>query len=239
MTNMQAEVNVHQKEIEKFGNKAQDWWDPQGELSTLHAVNPLRVDFIRRYTDLDRRTIVDVGCGGGILSESLAYSGGDVLGIDLSDDLVQVAERHAEGTGLTLAYRRISAEALAAERPESFDVVTCMEMLEHVPDPESVVHSCARLARPGATLFFSTLNRNLKSYLMAIVGAEYLLRMIPRGTHQFDTFIRPSELCQWGRRAGLELLGFQGIGYNPLSKRFVPGDDLSVNYLAAFLRPES
>jgi len=160
-----------------------------------------------------------------------------VLGIDLSADVLQAAENHAQESGLNLSYRRISAEELAEERAGRFDVVTCMEMLEHVPEPESVVRSCARLTRPGGRVFFSTLNRNLKSYLQAIVGAEYLLRMIPRGTHRFDTFIRPSELCQWARNAGLELLGFRGIAYNPLSKRFTLGDDLSVNYLAAFQRP--
>lgn len=234
---MQAEVNVHRAEIEKFGNKARDWWNPQGELSTLHAVNPLRVNFIRRHGDLHGKEVVDVGCGGGILSEALAYAGGHVLGIDLSPELVHTAELHAAESGLSLTYREVSAEELAVERPESFDVVTCMEMLEHVPEPESVVRSCAKLLRPGGSVYFSTLNRNLKSYLMAIVGAEYLLRMIPRGTHQFETFIRPSELCRWARRAGLELRGFEGIGYNPISKQFQTGDDLSVNYLAAFFRP--
>lgn len=236
ITKMQSGTNVHQHEIEKFGSKAHDWWDPQGDLRTLHAVNPIRVQFVGRYVDLNGKEVVDVGCGGGILSEALAYNGGTVLGIDLSTDLLLAAEQHASGSGLALTYRSVSAEQLAAERPESFDVVTCMEMLEHVPDPESVVQSCARLARPGAMLYFSTLNRNLKSYLMAIVGAEYVLRMIPRGTHRFDTFIRPSELCQWGRRAGLELRGFEGIAYNPMSKQFGPTDDLSVNYLAAFQR---
>lgn len=234
---MQAEANVHRAEIEKFGSKARDWWNPQGELNTLHAVNPLRVKFIRQYDDLKGKDVVDVGCGGGILSEALAYAGGHVLGIDLSRELVRAAELHAAESGLDLTYREVSAEQLAEERPEGFDVVTCMEMLEHVPEPASVVTSCARLVKPGGSVYFSTLNRNLKSYLMAIVGAEYVLRMIPRGTHQFDTFIRPSELCQWARRAGLELRGFQGIGYNPVSKQFRAVDDLSVNYLAAFYRP--
>jgi 2-polyprenyl-6-hydroxyphenyl methylase/3-demethylubiquinone-9 3-methyltransferase len=161
-----------------------------------------------------------------------------VLGIDLAGQLVEVAAAHGRDAGLSLQYRQVSAEDLAAECPETFDVVTCMEMLEHVPEPESIVISCARLAKPGGTVFFSTLNRNLKSYLMAIVGAEYLLRMIPRGTHEFAAFIKPSELCQWTREAGLELLGFQGISYNPLSGQFSPGDDLDVNYLAAFRKHE-
>ncbi len=233
---MQTATNVHHAEIEKFGSKAHDWWNPKGELSTLHAVNPLRMQFIRRHADLAGKSVVDVGCGGGILSEALAYAGGDVLGIDLSEEVLHAAEAHAAETGLAIAYRRISAEDLAAERASSFDIVTCMEMLEHVPEPESVVRSCALLVKPRGRVFFSTLNRNLKSYLLAIVGAEYLLRMIPRGTHQFGTFIRPSELCQWARNAHLDLLGFQGIGYNPLSKQFGLSEDLSVNYLAAFER---
>lgn len=234
---MQTGTNVHHEEIDKFGSKAHDWWNPQGELSTLHAVNPLRMEFIRRHTDWVGKTIVDVGCGGGILSEGLAYGGGQVLGIDLSDQVLEAARDHAAETGLAVEYRRISAEALADERPADFDIVTCMEMLEHVPEPESVVRSCARLVKPGGKVFFSTLNRNLKSYLLAIVGAEYLLGMIPRGTHQFETFIRPSELSQWARNAQLELLGFQGIGYNPLSKHFTLSEDIAVNYLAAFERP--
>ncbi|MCU0736586.1 MAG: bifunctional 2-polyprenyl-6-hydroxyphenol methylase/3-demethylubiquinol 3-O-methyltransferase UbiG [Methylotetracoccus sp.] len=233
---MQTGTNVHHGEIEKFGGKAHDWWNPQGELRTLHAVNPLRMQFIRGHADLAGKSIVDVGCGGGILSEALAYAGGDVLGIDLSEEVLQAAESHATETGLAVTYRHISAEDLAAERQAGFDVVTCMEMLEHVPEPESVVRSCARLVKPGGRVFFSTLNRNLKSYLLAIVGAEYVLRMIPRGTHQFETFIRPSELCQWARNAHLDLLGFEGIGYNPLSKQFTLGKDLGVNYLAAFQR---
>lgn len=237
---MHTDANVHQAEIDKFGSKAHDWWDPQGELSTLHAVNPLRLQFIRSQIDLAGKSIVDVGCGGGILSEALAYAGSDVLGIDLSEDLLRAADGHArESTGISLSYRRISAEELAGERPAAFDAVTCMEMLEHVPDPESVIRSCAQLVKPGGKVFFSTLNRNLKAFLMAIVGAEYVMRMIPRGTHQFDTFIRPSELAQWARNAHLDLLAFRGIGYSPLSKQFTLGDDLNVNYLAAFQRPES
>lgn len=234
---MQSATNVHPQEIEKFGGKANDWWDPSGPLSTLHAVNPLRMQFIRGFSDLAGKRVVDVGCGGGILTEALAFAGSDVLGIDLSEEVLKVAESHATESGIAIAYRCISAEDLAAEREGGFDMVTCMEMLEHVPEPASVVLSCARLVKPGGRVFFSTLNRNLKSYLFAIVGAEYLLRMIPRGTHQFNTFIRPSELCQWARTAHLDLLGFQGIGYNPLSKQFTLGKDIGVNYLAAFGRP--
>ena len=231
---MATSANVHNEEIEKFGNKAHDWWNPQGELKTLHAVNPLRLQFIRSHTDLAGKEVVDVGCGGGILSEALAYAGARVLGIDLSTQLLDMAEEHAQGARLPLEYRSTSVEELAAERPGGFDVVTCMEMLEHVPEPASVVRSCARLAKPEGKVFFSTLNRNLKSYLLAILGAEYVLRMIPRGTHRFATFIKPSELCQWARESHLELLGFRGISYNPLARQFRSSDDLDVNYLAAF-----
>lgn len=233
---MQTGTNVHRAEIEKFGSKAHDWWNPQGELSTLHAVNPLRMQFIRRHAELAGKSIVDVGCGGGILSEALAYAGGEVLGIDLSEEVLQAGREHATAARLDLEYRRVSVEGLAEQSRAAFDIVTCMEMLEHVPDPESVVRSCATLVRPGGKVFLSTLNRNLKAYLLAIVGAEYVLRMIPRGTHHFDTFIRPSELCQWARNAGLEVLAFQGIGYNPLSKQFRLSEDITVNYLAAFQR---
>jgi 2-polyprenyl-6-hydroxyphenyl methylase/3-demethylubiquinone-9 3-methyltransferase len=234
---MATSPNVHGEEIEKFGNKAHDWWNPQGELKTLHAVNPLRLQFIRTHTDLRGKNVVDVGCGGGILSEALAFAGARVLGIDLSTPLLEAAVQHAEESKIDLEYRQISVESLAEECPNGFDAVTCMEMLEHVPEPSSVVMSCARLVKPGGKVFFSTLNRNLKSYLLAIIGAEYLLRMIPPGTHQFATFIKPSELCQWARKSHLELLGFQGISYDPLSGRFSLSSDLDVNFLAAFERP--
>ncbi|MEW6039558.1 MAG: bifunctional 2-polyprenyl-6-hydroxyphenol methylase/3-demethylubiquinol 3-O-methyltransferase UbiG [Pseudomonadota bacterium] len=232
-----ATDNVHIGEIEKFGSHARGWWDPDGELKTLHAVNPLRMQFIQAHTSLAGRKAVDVGCGGGILTEALAKAGADALGIDLSEELLSAAETHARESGLTVAYRQISAEALAESQAGEFDLVTCMEMLEHVPEPASVVAACARLVKPGGTVFFSTLNRNLKAYLLAIVGAEYLLRMIPRGTHDFSSFIRPSELSRWARGHGLDLTGMEGIGYNPITGQFHLTCDIGVNYLAAFRKP--
>ena len=235
---MTTAENVHEHEIEKFGAQADRWWDPRGEFKTLHAVNPLRLQFIRAYADLPGQRVIDVGCGGGILSEGLARAGAEVTGIDLGQELLAVAREHAHDSGLVIDYRRISVETLAKEQPASFDHVTCMEMLEHVPDPASVVRACATLVKPGGRVFFSTLNRKLKAYLLAIVGAEYLLNMIPRGTHDFSTFIRPSELGHWAREAGLDLLGLDGIVYNPLTAQFnLSRKDLDVNYLAAFEKP--
>jgi 2-polyprenyl-6-hydroxyphenyl methylase/3-demethylubiquinone-9 3-methyltransferase len=231
--------NVHEHEIRKFGALADRWWDPGGEFKTLHAANPLRLQFIRAHAELSGQRAVDVGCGGGILTEGLARAGAEALGIDLGEELLAVAARHAQDSGLTVNYRRVSAEDLAEEQPGSFDLVTCMEMLEHVPDSASVVRACAKLVKPGGKVFFSTLNRNLKSYLLAIVGAEYLFKMIPKGTHDFSTFIRPSELGRMAREAGLELLGLEGIVYNPLTRQFsLSRRDIDVNYLAAFARPE-
>jgi 2-polyprenyl-6-hydroxyphenyl methylase/3-demethylubiquinone-9 3-methyltransferase len=231
--------NVHEHEIRKFGALAERWWDPAGEFKTLHAVNPLRLQFIRSHADLAGRRVVDVGCGGGILSEGLARAGAEALGIDLAEELLEAAERHGLQSELNVRYRRISAESLAEEQPGAFDHATCMEMLEHVPDPASVVRACARLVKPGGRVFFSTLNRNLKAYLLAILGAEYLLKMIPKGTHDFSAFIRPSELGRWAREAGLSLLGMEGIVYNPITQQFsLSRRDIDVNYLAAFGRPE-
>jgi 2-polyprenyl-6-hydroxyphenyl methylase/3-demethylubiquinone-9 3-methyltransferase len=232
-----ASENVHRHEIDKFGAQAQRWWDPEGEFKTLHAVNPLRMQFIRSRIDPAGLRIVDIGCGGGILSEALAEAGGQVTGIDLSGDLLEVAELHGLESGIAVEYRKISAEALAAEQPGQFDAVTCMEMLEHVPDPQSVVRACAALVKPGGTLFFSTLNRHPKAYLLAIVAAEHLLHMIPKGTHDYRSFIRPSELCNWTRRLGLDLLAIEGVSYHPLTGQFSLGRDVDVNYLAAFRRP--
>ncbi|BBL75641.1 bifunctional 2-polyprenyl-6-hydroxyphenol methylase/3-demethylubiquinol 3-O-methyltransferase UbiG [Methylomagnum ishizawai] len=232
--------NVHEHEIRKFGALAERWWDPAGEFQTLHAVNPLRLQFIRSHAELSGRRVVDVGCGGGILTEGLARAGAEALGIDLGEELLEVAARHAEAAALAVDYRHISAEALAGEQPGGFDHVTCMEMLEHVPDPAAIVRSCADLVKPGGRVFFSTLNRNLKAYLLAIVGAEYLLKMIPKGTHDFSTFIKPSELGRWAREAGLDLLGLEGIVYNPLTRQFnLSRRDIGVNYLAAFAKPEA
>jgi 2-polyprenyl-6-hydroxyphenyl methylase/3-demethylubiquinone-9 3-methyltransferase len=235
---MTATENVHLHEIHKFGAQAERWWDTQGEFKTLHDVNPLRIGFIRDYIAVEGKKIVDVGCGGGILSEGLAKSGAEVTGIDLSAELIDIADLHGLESDVKVHYRKISAEALAAQQPESFDHVTCMEMLEHVPDPASIVNACARLVKPGGWVFFSTLNRHPKAYLLAIVGAEYLLRMLPKGTHDYKTFIKPSELSQWCRNAGLEIRGMKGIGYHPLAKRFSLGNDIDVNYIAAFQRTE-
>ena len=230
-----TQENVHPEEIEKFAGKAERWWDPDGELWTLHRVNPLRIQFIRELADIPGKRIVDVGCGGGILSEALAREGAEVLGIDLSAELVDIAELHALEQGVDkVRYERISAEELAEREPESFDLVTCMEMLEHVPRPASVVAACARLVKPGGKVFFSTLNRNLKSFLMAIVGAEYLLHLIPKGTHEYEKFIRPSELAAWARAVDLEPLAIRGVEYNPITRRFRLGRDIEVNYLMAF-----
>lgn len=227
--------NVNHREIEKFASKAERWWDPSGELWTLHRVNPLRIQFIKELADIQGKRIVDVGCGGGILSEALAREGAEVLGIDLSAELLDIAELHALEQGVDkVRYKRISAEELAESEPESFDLVTCMEMLEHVPRPASVVAACARLVRPGGKVFFSTLNRNLKSFVMAIIGAEYVLHLIPKGTHEYEKFIRPSELAAWARAVDLEPLAIRGIEYNPISKRFRLSRDIDVNYLMAF-----
>lgn len=234
---MTTTENVHPHEISKFGSMAERWWDPEGEFKTLHDINPLRINFIERYTAIAGRRIIDVGCGGGILTEALAKQGADALGIDLSPDLVDVADLHSLETGVTVHYRTISAEAIASEQAGAFDIVTCMEMLEHVPNPASVVKACATLVKPGGWVFFSTLNRQPKAYLLAIVAAEHLLRMLPKGTHDFKSFIKPSELSQFARDADLELSGMAGIEYNPFSKRFSLGTDIDVNYLAVFRRP--
>jgi 2-polyprenyl-6-hydroxyphenyl methylase/3-demethylubiquinone-9 3-methyltransferase len=235
---MTATDNVHQHEINKFGSMAERWWDTQGEFKTLHDINPLRIEFIQSYADITGKRIVDVGCGGGILTEGLAKFGADVLGIDLSEELIDIADLHGLESGVNAHYQKISAEALAQQQPGSFDHVTCMEMLEHVPDPGSIISACASLVKPGGMVFFSTLNRKPKAYLLAIVAAEHLLQMLPKGTHDYKTFIKPSELSQSARAAGLELQGMVGIEYNPFNKRFSLGKDIDVNYIAAFKRPE-
>jgi len=230
--------NVHPHEIHKFGSQAERWWDPNGEFKTLHDVNPLRLRFIQQYADLSGKRVVDVGCGGGILTEGLAKAGADALGIDLSEELIDIADLHGLETGVKANYQRISAETLAEQQPEAFDHVTCMEMLEHVPDPASIIRACATLVKPGGMVFFSTLNRVPKAYLLAIVAAEHLMKMVPKGTHDYKTFIKPSELCQSARNAGLELQGMVGIQYNPFNKQFSLGKDIDVNYIAAFQRAE-
>jgi 2-polyprenyl-6-hydroxyphenyl methylase/3-demethylubiquinone-9 3-methyltransferase len=233
---MTASNNVHPHEIQKFGSRAQHWWDPEGELKTLHAINPLRMEFIRKFVHLQGLSFLDVGCGGGILTEALAKAGAVALGIDLSDDLLDIADLHGLDTGIKAEYRKISVEALAEQQPAGFDHVVCMEMLEHVPNPGSVVKACATLVKPGGMVFFSTLNRVPKAYVMAIVAAEFLLKMLPKGTHDYQAFIKPSELCQMARGAGLELQELVGIDYHPLTKQFSLGSNVSVNYLAAFVR---
>jgi 2-polyprenyl-6-hydroxyphenyl methylase/3-demethylubiquinone-9 3-methyltransferase len=224
--------NVDRAEISKFEDLAYRWWDLDSELKTLHDINPLRLDYIERAAGLSGREVLDVGCGGGILSEGMARHGAQVLGIDLGEAHLRVAELHTLETGVEVDYRLVAVETLAEERPASFDLVTCMEMLEHVPDPASVVRACARLVRPGGLVFFSTLNRNLKSYALAIVAAEYLLGMLPRGTHDYARFVRPSELDVWARTAGLTTTDITGMTYNPLTATYrLDKGDLDVNYL--------
>lgn len=233
---MTLKDNVHLHEVNKFGSMAERWWDTQGEFKTLHDINPLRIGFIQSFIDITGKRIVDVGCGGGILTEGLATQGADALGIDLSEELIDIAELHGLESGVNTHYQKISAEALAQQQPESFDHVTCMEMLEHVPDPGSIITACATLVKPGGMVFFSTLNRKPKAYLLAIVAAEHVLKMLPKGTHSYNTFIKPSELCQSARNVGLELQGMVGIEYNLFNKKFNLGKDVDVNYIAAFKR---
>ena len=231
-------MNVDPAELAKFSELAHHWWDPESEFRPLHQINPLRLDWIAKQAPLAGRQVLDVGCGGGILAEAMAKQGADVLGIDLATKSLKVAQLHALESGLAnVAYREVAVEVLAAERPASFDVVTCMEMLEHVPDPASVVKACAELVKPGGWVFFSTLNRNPKSFLFAIVGAEYVLNLLPRGTHEFAKFIKPSELASHCRAAGLDLQGTRGMEYNPLTKRYWLSGDTSVNYMIATRRP--
>jgi 2-polyprenyl-6-hydroxyphenyl methylase / 3-demethylubiquinone-9 3-methyltransferase len=231
------EANVDEAELKKFGDLAHRWWDPTGSFRPLHEINPLRLAWIDKLAKLAGSRVVDVGCGGGILAESMQQNGAQVLGIDLSEKALRVAQLHALETGSAVDYRLVAAEALAAEQPGSFDVVTCMEMLEHVPDPAQTVLACARLARPGGHVFFSTINRNPRSFLFAIVGAEYLLRLLPRGTHDYGRFIRPSELQRAAFRAGLEWIEMLGMSYNPLTRVYSLGDDVAVNYLVALCKP--
>lgn len=226
-------MNVDQSEIAKFSALAHRWWDPNSEFKPLHAINPLRLNWIKSFVHLEGKKVVDIGCGGGILAESISQSGADTTGIDLSEKALKVAELHALEVGANLTYRSISAEALADEQPGQYDVVTCMEMLEHVPDPASVVRACAKLCKPGGTLFFSTLNRSPKSYLFAIIGAEYILKLLPKGTHEYAKFIKPSELVTFTRHAGLEMLGMKGLSYNPLTQVYSLSNDVDVNYMIA------
>ena len=232
-------TNADPIELAKFGELAHRWWDPGGEFRPLHQINPLRLDWIDGVARLAGKSVVDVGCGGGILAESMAGRGAEVLGIDLSTKPLRVAQLHALETGAErLRYREVAAEALAAEAPGSVDVVTCMEMLEHVPEPESVVRAAATLVRPGGWVFFSTINRNLKAFAFAIVGAEHVLKLLPKGTHEYARFIRPSELSRWARQCGLAIEAMRGMAYNPLTQRYWLTRDTSVNYLVACRRAQ-
>ncbi|MDR1994857.1 bifunctional 2-polyprenyl-6-hydroxyphenol methylase/3-demethylubiquinol 3-O-methyltransferase UbiG [Azonexus sp.] len=224
-------LNADPAELEKFGDLAHRWWDPHSEFKPLHDINPLRIDWIDGIVGLAGKRVLDVGCGGGLLSEGMTARGANVTGIDLSDKPLGVARLHLLESGLQVDYRKIAVEELAAEMPATFDAVTCLEMLEHVPNPASVVAACARLVKPGGQVFFSTLNRNPKAYLFAVVGAEYLLRLLPRGTHDYARFIKPSELARWAKMAGLEPQELIGMSYNPLSQRYWLNRDNSVNYL--------
>jgi 2-polyprenyl-6-hydroxyphenyl methylase/3-demethylubiquinone-9 3-methyltransferase len=224
-------VNVDPQELEKFSQLAHRWWDPNSEFKPLHEINPLRLSWIDQSASLRGKRVLDVGCGGGILAEAMAGLGAEVTGIDLSDKALKVAELHLLESGNQVTYRKSAVEQLAQEQPGSFDVVTCMEVLEHVPDPASHVKACASLLKPDGQAFFATINRNTKSFLFAIIGAEYVLRLLPRGTHEYARLIRPSELSGWCRRAGLSVEGIVGMTYNPLTRVYALGNDTDVNYM--------
>lgn len=229
-------INVDPKEIAKFEALASRWWDPHSEFKPLHDINPLRLNYINEKAKLNSKQVIDVGCGGGILAESMASKGATVTGIDMGDAPLSVAQIHGLESGIKVHYEKTSAEDMAERLPENFDIVTCMEMLEHVPDPSQTVASCAKLVKPGGHVFFSTINRNPKSFMFAIIGAEYLLRLLPKGTHEYRSFIRPSELESWSRHAGLTLNNIVGMSYNPLTKHYSLGKDVDVNYLMHFVK---
>jgi 2-polyprenyl-6-hydroxyphenyl methylase/3-demethylubiquinone-9 3-methyltransferase len=237
--NTTVKDNVDLAELAKFDALASRWWDPEGEFRPLHQINPLRLDWIRQFVNLDGAKAVDIGCGGGILAEAMTQSGASVTAIDMAEAPLAVARLHQHESGAEVDYRRMTAEQLAEAEPGQYDVVTCLEMLEHVPDPSQVVRACAELVRPGGHVFFSTINRNPKSFVFAIVGAEYILRLLPKGTHEYDKFIRPSELEEWARSAGLALTMSNGLHYNPLTREYWLGPGLDVNYLMYYKRPES
>ena len=237
---MNPTINADPAELAKFSDLAHRWWDADGEFRPLHQINPLRLAWMKELCVLQDKDVLDVGCGGGILTDSLARSGARATGIDLSTKALRIAQLHAmDAQTENVQYREVSAEAMAAEQPAGFDVVTCMEMLEHVPDPASVVQACSTLVKPGGWVFFSTLNRNPMSFLQAIVGAEYVLNMLPRGTHEFAKFIRPSELAGYCRRAGLNVMHTRGLSFNPLTQRYWLNSNTSVNYLLATQKPAS
>ena len=229
-------LNADPAELEKFGDLAHRWWDPNSEFKPLHDINPLRLDWIDGAIGLPGKRVLDVGCGGGLLSEGMAVRGAEVTGIDLSEKPLGVARLHLLESGQKVDYRKVSAEQMAEDMPGAFDAVTCLEMLEHVPDPASIVESCARLVKPGGQVFFSTINRNPKSYLLAVIGAEYILQMLPRGTHDFAKFIKPSELTRWCKQSGLEPDELIGMTYNPLTRHYALDRDTDVNYLVRTTR---
>lgn len=235
--NADSSINADPSELKKFSELAHRWWDPSSEFRPLHEINPLRLEWINARASLHGKAVLDVGCGGGILAESMARKGANVTGIDLSEKALKVADLHSLESGVAVRYELISAEALAAREPARYDVVTCMEMLEHVPDPAAIVHACAALVKPGGHVFFSTINRNPKSYLFAVLGAEYILRLLPRGTHDYAKFITPAELAQFARNAGMEVHALKGMTYNPLTKIYSLNQDTDVNYLLACIRP--
>lgn len=234
-----ARDNVDPAELAKFDALAARWWDTEGDFRPLHQINPLRLDWIRQHVRLDGATALDIGCGGGILAESMAAAGAVVTGIDMAEGPLSVARLHQLESGAEVAYRQATAEELVETEAGTYDVVTCLEMLEHVPDPAEVIRSCAELARPGGHVFFSTINRNPKSFVFAIIGAEYILRLLPRGTHEYEKFIRPSELEAWARAARLELTESIGMHYNPFTREYSLGGNLDVNYLMYYRRPLS
>jgi 2-polyprenyl-6-hydroxyphenyl methylase/3-demethylubiquinone-9 3-methyltransferase len=230
-------MNADPLELQKFSELAHRWWDPTSEFRPLHEINPLRLEWINARAPLAGKNVIDIGCGGGILAESMARKGAKVTGIDLSEKALKVADLHSLESGVQVRYQLVAAEDMAAQEAGQYDVVTCMEMLEHVPDPASIVHAAATLVKPGGKVFFSTLNRNPKSYLFAVIGAEYLLRLLPKGTHDYAKFITPAELSQYIRNAGLQVDSLKGLGYNPLSKIYSLNDDTDVNYMVACTRP--
>lgn len=234
---MNSHANVDPQEVAKFSELAHRWWDPNSEFKPLHDINPLRLGWVDRCVGLAGKQALDVGCGGGLMSEGMASCGANVTGIDMSEKALGVAKLHMLESGRQINYRHMAAETLAAEMPDSFDVVTCLEMLEHVPDPASTISACAKLVKPGGQVFFSTINRNPKAYLFAVIGAEYILNMLPKGTHDYAKFLRPAELARFARDAGLEVEEIIGMSYNPLTKTYKLGNDTSVNYLMRARRP--
>jgi 2-polyprenyl-6-hydroxyphenyl methylase/3-demethylubiquinone-9 3-methyltransferase len=230
-------MNADPLELKKFSDLAHQWWDPTSEFRPLHEINPLRLEWINSLAPLAGKTVIDIGCGGGILAESMAKKGAKVTGIDLSEKALKVADLHSLESGVQLRYELIAAEDMAEREAASFDIVTCMEMLEHVPDPQAIVAACAKLAKPGGKIFFSTINRNPKAYLHAVIGAEYVLRLLPKGTHDYAKFITPAELSRFAREAGLTVDVLRGMGFNPLSKIYSLHHDTDVNYLVACTKP--